>query len=391
MARVELEGVSKIYVRGGVPAVEQLDLTIDDREFLVLVGPSGCGKTTTLRMIAGLEEPSGGVIRIGGRDVTRLAPKDRDVAMVFQNYALYPHMTVYKNMAFGLEIRSGGGWLSRLVRRVFAPSRAAELAARRREIPARIESTADLLGIKPLLRRMPRELSGGERQRVALGRAIVREPAAFLFDEPLSNLDARLRVEMRRELKQLHRRLSATMVYVTHDQVEALTLGDRVAVMHRGRLQQLGAPLEVYDRPRNRFVAEFIGTPAMNLVRGRLLPGEAGTTFRGGGLEVCHPEWKPWEGREVDLGFRPEAAVTHSTGGVNRARVELVESLGDSSVVHLEVEAADGEQARLTCKEAGRSVAKPGDLVSLEIPGKACHIFDCETGENLSCLNNSTI
>jgi len=240
MARVSLEGVSKVFPNGE-RAVDSLDLEIHDREFLVLVGPSGCGKTTTLRMIAGLEAPSSGKIAIGDRIVNDVAPKDRDIAMVFQNYALYPHMSVYKNMSFGLELRFGGGLLARLLRRLFKPTKAAQLESRRKTIKDRVRQAAELLGIEHLLGRMPRQLSGGERQRVALGRAIVREPAAFLFDEPLSNLDAKLRVEMRRELKRLHRELNATIVHVTHDQVEALTLGQRVVVMSDGPASRAAA------------------------------------------------------------------------------------------------------------------------------------------------------
>jgi len=269
MAGVVLAGVSRVYP-GGFQAVQHLDLEVRDKEFLVLVGPSGCGKSTTLRMIAGLEEASGGEIRIGGRVVNDVAPKDRDIAMVFQNYALYPHMSVYRNMSFGLELRYGSGWLQRAWRRLFQPARAAELSVARSGIDQQVRSAAKMLGIEPLLERMPRQLSGGERQRVAVGRAIVRQPAAFLFDEPLSNLDARLRVDMRRELRQLHRRLQATIVYVTHDQVEALTLGDRVAVMDQGAIHQIGSPMEVYDHPKDRFVAGFIGSPPMNFLEGRI-------------------------------------------------------------------------------------------------------------------------
>ena len=234
MARVDLEGVSRVFP-GGVVAVDNLNLTVKDQELLVLVGPSGCGKSTTLRMIAGLEEVTAGEIRIGGRSVNDTPPKDRDIAMVFQNYALYPHMTVYKNMAFGLQLRYGVSWFKQALYRIARPAEAARLAQRRLEIDERVRQAAATLGIDKLLERMPRQLSGGEQQRVALGRAIVRQPAAFLFDEPLSNLDAKLRAETRRELKQLHGRLKATMIYVTHDQVEALTLGDRVAVMDRGK------------------------------------------------------------------------------------------------------------------------------------------------------------
>ncbi|MDB5304918.1 MAG: Maltose/maltodextrin transport ATP-binding protein MalK [Phycisphaerales bacterium] len=253
MARVELEKVSKVYP-GGVTAVDAIDLHIADKEFVVLVGPSGCGKSTTLRMIAGLEEITGGVIRIGDRTVNDVAPKDRDVAMVFQNYALYPHMSVYKNMAFGLKLRGMG----------------------RGQIRHRVTEAARVLDIEHLLQRKPRQLSGGQKQRVAVGRAIVREPAAFLFDEPLSNLDAKLRVTTRAELKRLHHRLKTTTVYVTHDQEEAMTLGDRIVVMKEGVIQQADAPLATYNFPANRFVAGFIGMPPMNFFDGilKMLDGE---------------------------------------------------------------------------------------------------------------------
>ncbi len=285
MAGVVLENVSRVYP-GGVAAVRGIDLEVLDREFLVLVGPSGCGKTTTLRLVAGLEELSSGTITIGGRRVNDVSPKDRDIAMVFQNYALYPHMNVYRNMAFGLELRGrvGGWWW--LYEWALPAQRKAARAARRYDIAERVHQAARTLGIDDLLERYPRQLSGGQRQRVALGRAIVRNPAAFLFDEPLSNLDAKLRVEMRRELKQLHQRLQSTMIYVTHDQVEALTLGERIVVMHDGQIQQVGPPMEVYDWPANRFVAGFIGTPAMNFIDGRLETVAAGLRFRRDGWSL---------------------------------------------------------------------------------------------------------
>lgn len=285
MARVFLEGVSKQY-SPEQRAVTELTLEVADREFLVLVGPSGCGKTTTLRMIAGLESISSGRILIGDREVQQVPPKDRDIAMVFQNYALYPHMSVYKNMSFGLELRNGGGWISRLWRRIRQPEVARRLEERRREIPQKVQAAAESLGIEKLLQRKPHQLSGGERQRVALGRSIVREPAAFLFDEPLSNLDARLRAEMRGELRRLHRQLQTTMIYVTHDQVEALTLGDRVAVMRGGQLLQVGPPMEVYDEPVDTFVASFLGSPGMNLLDGWLSRQADGWLFELSGESV---------------------------------------------------------------------------------------------------------
>src|SRR5512136_2441857 len=251
MARVILEGISKSF--GNVEAVRDFDLTVEDKEFVILVGPSGCGKSTALRMVAGLEEPTRGMIYIGDREVNDLPPKDRDIAMVFQEYALYPHMSVYKNMAFGLKLKKFP----------------------REEIDQRVKDASEILGIETLLERKPKQLSGGQRQRVAVGRAIVRKPAVFLFDEPLSNLDAKLRVQMRAEIKKLQARLQVTSVYVTHDQIEAMTMGHRIAVLHAGKLQQVGTPLEVYERPANLFVAAFIGTPPMNFLDARLADGGA--------------------------------------------------------------------------------------------------------------------
>jgi len=289
MATVTLEGVRKIYEEKGRThvAVHRLDLAVADGEFLALVGPSGCGKSTTLRMIAGLESITEGILRIGNRVVNDLPPRDRDIAMVFQNYALYPHLTVYENLAFALRLR--------------------KLAAS--EIDRRVRQAAELLNLGPMLARRPRQLSGGERQRVAVGRAIVRQPQVFLFDEPLSNLDARLRVQMRRELAGLHRRLGVTTIYVTHDQVEAMTLGDRVVVMNEGMVQQVGTPLEIYRAPANTFVATFIGSPAMNLVPGRLdadgrFTAEAGAFSLAGSFPL--PAGLP-RGRPLLLGLRPEA------------------------------------------------------------------------------------
>jgi multiple sugar transport system ATP-binding protein len=271
MAGVELAHITKTY-SGGVRAVDDLSLTIADHQFLVLVGPSGCGKSTTLRLIAGLEEADRGTIRIGERDVTTVPPRDRDIAMVFQNYALYPHMTVYRNLSFGLRLRKMPSLLSRLR----SPSRARQI---KREIHQRVHRVAEMLDIQSLLERKPRELSGGQRQRVAVGRAIVRDPAAFLFDEPLSNLDARLRLTTRAELKRLHQQLRTTTVYVTHDQEEAMTLGDRIVVMKDGRIQQDGTPMELYHRPVNRFVAGFIGMPPMNFFEGLLREHDGSLVF----------------------------------------------------------------------------------------------------------------
>ena len=289
MAAVEFSGVEKVYAKGDRPAVAGFDLTVADGEFLVLVGPSGCGKSTTLRMVAGLELPTGGRITIGGKDVTNLPPKDRDIAMVFQNYALYPHMTVAENMSFALKLRG------------FSKS----------EIEKRVSAAADTLGLRPYMKRLPKALSGGQRQRVALGRAIVREPAVFLFDEPLSNLDAKMRVEMRAEIIRLHNRLGATMIYVTHDQTEAMTMGERIVVMNEGRVQQVARPLDLYEHPVNEFVAGFIGTPPMNV-------------FPAGVFS------------ERKTGLRPEhIAIAGDGSGGFEAEVDFVESLGSETLVHV--------------------------------------------------------
>lgn len=312
MAQVELKSIWKRY--GDVTAVENLDLTIEDRELLVLVGPSGCGKTTTLRMVAGLEEISDGTIAIGDRVVNDVAPKDRDIAMVFQSYALYPHMTVRDNMSFALKLRN----------------------TPKSEIDAQVHKTAEILGIHDLLERKPKQLSGGQRQRVAMGRAIVRNPRVFLFDEPLSNLDAKLRVQMRLEIARLHRELGATILYVTHDQVEAMTLADRIAVMKDGLLQQVGSPLELFDKPVNAFVASFIGSPSMNLLDAeyssstKLFTGD-GFEFAGNGLEL--------EDGGYMLGIRPQHLTPDPLGegaGIE-ARVDVVEPLGSESFLYLKV------------------------------------------------------
>jgi len=338
MSALQLSSLTKRFPDGTV-AVDDLSLEIHDGEFLVLVGPSGCGKSTTLRMIAGLEEITDGEVRIGDRVVNHVPPKDRNISMVFQNYALYPHMNVRKNLSFGLELRYGGGLIGRTVRRLLRPAKARELNQKRKEITPRVQQAAELLKIPHLLSRMPKQLSGGERQRVALGRAIVREPEVFLFDEPLSNLDAKLRVEMRRELKQLHARLATTMIYVTHDQVEAMTLGDRVAVMHEGRLQQVGPPLELYDRPANRFVASFMGSPSMNLLD-CVVTDESRLRIVGEGSEIqCNlPATLSSQlvgriGETVAIGIRPEdVSLTEPTGEAIQLRgeVTLIEALGDA-------------------------------------------------------------
>jgi len=319
MAQVVLKDLNKKYDE--VHAVKDVNLNIRDKEFVVLVGPSGCGKTTTLRMVAGLEEITGGEIAIGDRVVNDLPPKDRDIAMVFQNYALYPHMTVYDNMAFGLKMRK------------FPKA----------EIEKRVQDAADLLGIRELLKRKPRQLSGGQRQRVAVGRAIVRHPQVFLFDEPLSNLDAKLRVQMRVELKRLHDRLETTAIYVTHDQVEAMTLGDRVVVMKDGWIQQVGEPLELYGHPANKFVAGFIGSPAMNFAEGVVAEEGSALTVSNPGMRVpVSParadRLRPYKGQTVTIGIRPEdlRVATDSRTGFD-AVVEVVEPLGSEILLDVKI------------------------------------------------------
>ena len=335
MASIDLAGVHKTYPNGA-HAVSDLSLHVDDGEFMVLVGPSGCGKTTALRMVAGLEDISAGMVRVGERVVNDLSPRDRDIAMVFQNYALYPHMTVRENIGFALRLR----------RRPAA------------EIRAKVEEAADVLGLTEYLERRPAQLSGGQRQRVAMGRAIVREPAAFLMDEPLSNLDAKLRVAMRAEVAKVQSRLGVATLYVTHDQTEAMTMGDRVAVLRSGTLQQLDAPQALYDRPANQFVAAFIGSPPMNLYQGRLAPD--GESVRVGSQELGLPAWlrgsaaARYRDGEVTVGFRPEhlrlaeangstapdgAASSHAAGRRLVGEVELVEALGSEKLVHFRTDA----------------------------------------------------
>lgn len=324
MARVVIEKLNKFYQASRksepVYAVHDLDLDIQDGEFLVLVGPSGCGKSTTLRLVAGLEEISSGTIRIDDRVVNQVEPKDRDIAMVFQNYALYPHMNVYENMAFGLELRK----------------------IPRPEIDQRVESAAAMLGLEALLGRLPKELSGGQRQRVAVGRAIVRQPKVFLFDEPLSNLDAQMRLQMRAEISRLHHQLKATMIYVTHDQAEAMTLGDRIAVMRDGWLQQAADPATVYQNPANRFVASFMGSPPMNFFSGHVRTVEGQRCFVSTGAEGTSGIQLPVpsslaENRSLVLGVRPEHLAVESRPGwaAMEGRVELVEMMGAETLLHL--------------------------------------------------------
>ncbi len=360
MASVTLSKVSKVFA-GDVVAVKDFSMEIRDGEFVVLVGPSGCGKSTTLRMIAGLEEMSGGEIRIGERVVNEVEPKDRDIAMVFQNYALYPHMTVYKNMAFGLKLRK----------------------MPRKEIDAKVRETARTLGIEELLGRKPKALSGGQRQRVAVGRAIVRDPKVFLFDEPLSNLDAMLRVQMRGEIGKLHKRLGTTMIYVTHDQVEAMTMGDRIVVMLGGEIQQISTPMELYNKPKNKFVAGFIGTPPMNFLEGEL-QGQHGTlSFVAGEgriqLEVDarhHAALGRYQGKHVTLGLRPEAFLENRAqqgvpGKSLEALVTLVEPLGPETFLYL-----DAAGQPLTARVPGEVLPRVQSAHVLDVDMSRAHYFD---------------
>ena len=394
MARIALERLTKVYP-DGTRAVSELDLEIADGELVVFVGPSGCGKTSALRMIAGLEEITSGTVRVGERVVNNLPPKDRDIAMVFQNYALYPHMDVYGNMAFGLKMRG----------------------VDKAEIRRRVTSAAKVLGLSDVLRKRPRHLSGGQRQRVAMGRAIVREPQAFLMDEPLSNLDAKLRVQMRAEIARIQRDLGVTTVYVTHDQSEAMTLGDRVCVLRHGVLQQVDRPQVLYERPANLFVASFIGSPAMNLVEATLERDGDGVTARFGPhalrlderLLVERPALRAYGGRRVALGIRPED-VGEATGEPPAAagetidvRVDIREDMGSEVFLHFAVDAppvvadaivevigaealeAADEQTHhhgtsFVARVARGSQAREGDRVTLRVDTSRLHVFDLETG-----------
>jgi len=388
MAEVVLENVTKIY-QGDVRVVDDVSLNVLDREFLVLVGPSGCGKTTTLRMIAGLEDITSGVIRIGERVVNDIPPKDRDIAMVFQNYALYPHMSVYMNMAFGLMLRrkhkAWGGPFGLL----FGGEDYRKAREERRDIDRRVRSVAEMLGIQDFLQRRPATLSGGQRQRVAVGRAVVRDPRVFLFDEPLSNLDARLRIEMRAELKQLHGRVQTTTVCVTHDQEEAMTLGDRVAVMKDGVIHQLDGPLDVYDRPVDRFVAGFLGSPPMNFLEGRLTRSEGRLEFDGGAdqLALCdaHQErMAPFNDQPIVLGVRPEAIKPMNGEGSGAALdvvLDAVEPLGDRMDLYASTRRGD----RLVCRMDARGGLAAGEQAKLSVDMERVHFFaPGDAGRNLS-------
>jgi len=367
MARVTLDGVRKVYDNGFV-AVHGVDLTVDDGEFVVLVGPSGSGKSTTLRIIAGLESLSAGQLTIGGRVVNDVPPNERDIAMVFQSYALYPHMSVYENMAFALHLRK----------------------LPRNEIDARVREAAQILGITGVLERRPRQLSGGQRQRVAIGRAIVRQPRVFLFDEPLSNLDAKLRVQMRREIARIRRELSATVVYVTHDQVEAMTLGDRIVVMNEGRVEQIGSPLELYDHPQTLFVATFIGSPAMNLVEGTAsfdgprrfvatddpsfsIPLTPDQTKR---LAAAAPLRVVAGVRPEDIRVRPPS---ESPGPqMLSAVVDASEPLGNEVLIYLHAARRD-----LTARAAPHMLPRSGERLLLEIDPARVHYFDPARGRSI--------
>jgi multiple sugar transport system ATP-binding protein len=391
VAEVTFDGVSKIYP-DGTRAVDSFDLEVLDGEFMVLVGPSGCGKTTALRMVAGLEEISEGEVKIGERVVNQLAPRDRDIAMVFQSYALYPHLTVYDNIAFGLRLQK----------------------LKKGEIERRVQDVARILGVEQLLKRKPRALSGGQRQRVAMGRAIVRQPQAFLMDEPLSNLDAKLRVQLRAELARILNELGTTTIYVTHDQIEAMTMGDRVAVMRRGELEQVDTPQELYDRPVNLFVGGFIGSPAMNMVEATLEPSNGTLAAAVGSQRIvlgdeklnAHPALRAYEGRTVILGIRPEdledAALAPETAPDRRLRgsVVLREALGSEIVAHFDIDARPAltDDVRELAADVGEeltdqaphttmvgrfgadSAVHKGQEAEVAVDTRALHFFDPDTG-----------
>jgi multiple sugar transport system ATP-binding protein len=396
LAEVVFDGVSKIYP-DGTRAVSDMDLEIEDGEFMVLVGPSGCGKTTALRMVAGLEDISEGTLTIGEQVVNDVPPRDRDIAMVFQSYALYPHLSVYDNIAFGLKIRKEN----------------------KNEIDRRVNEAAKILGLEQYLKRKPRALSGGQRQRVAMGRAIVRQPKAFLMDEPLSNLDAKLRVQTRAEIARLQTELGTTTIYVTHDQVEAMTMGDRVAVMRKGELQQVAPPQELYDNPVNLFVGGFIGSPAMNMVKATIQRADGGLTATTGSQTIGlgdetlsgHPALKSYEGKDVILGIRPEdledASLASDTPADRRLKGEVVlqEALGSEVMVHFTIDAepAATEDVRELAEDVGdervveetpeettmvgrfnpRTDVRVGETAEIAVDTRALHFFDPETGAGI--------
>ncbi|MBY6047883.1 ABC transporter ATP-binding protein [Vannielia litorea] len=360
MSGVRLDRIVKAY--GAVQVVHGIDLEVQEKEFVVLVGPSGCGKSTTLRMIAGLEEISDGDLTIDGRHVNRVAPKDRDVAMVFQNYALYPHLNVADNIAFGLRIRK----------------------EKKEAIAASVEEVGQILGLTPYLERRPADLSGGQRQRVAMGRAIVRRPKVFLFDEPLSNLDAKLRTQMRAEIKRLHKRLGATSIYVTHDQVEAMTLADRIVVMHDGRIEQIGTPMELFLNPANTFVAGFLGSPPMNMVKATVVAGDSGPVAEFDGQQVPLqplPALQNAVGNEVILGIRPEFVKVAEAGapGSIAIEVDLVETLGSEALVHASLQ---GDPFVIRTDTVGQMGILDG-IGGFTIAPHLVRVFDAESGEAL--------
>ena len=366
MARVVFRNVKKLF--DDVVAVDNFDLEVEDKEFVVLVGPSGCGKSTSLRMVAGLEELTEGEVYIEDRLVNDVPPKDRDIAMVFQNYALYPHMTVYKNMAFGLKLRKFP----------------------KEEIDKRVKEAAAILGIEELMNRKPKALSGGQRQRVAVGRAIVRKPKVFLFDEPLSNLDAKLRVQMRAEISKLHNRLQATMIYVTHDQMEAMTMGDRIVVMKDGLIQQVDTPLQLYDNPKNMFVAGFIGTPPMNFIRGKIERSDGKYAFNEGSFSIeldekLSPALQGRDGKEIVFGIRPEDIHDSSqsddlvSGTSVTSRVEVIEPIGAESFWYL----TTGQNTYIA-KVSSYAKAEVNKEKELVMDVSKVKLFDPETEEALS-------
>ncbi|MCO6390805.1 sn-glycerol-3-phosphate ABC transporter ATP-binding protein UgpC [Aliihoeflea aestuarii] len=353
MASVEIDDVRKSF--GNHPVIKGVSVAIEDGEFVILVGPSGCGKSTLLRMLAGLEHISSGEIRIGDRVVNDLPPKERDIAMVFQNYALYPHMTVADNMSFSLMLAG----------------------VPKAQIQERVKPAAEILGLSSLLERYPRQLSGGQRQRVAMGRAIVRDPQVFLFDEPLSNLDAKLRVSMRTEIKNLHQRLTTTTVYVTHDQIEAMTMADKIVVMHDGIVEQIGAPLDLYDKPANLFVAGFIGSPAMNMLSGKLDEADPSRFVTGDGIVLpAPPGIASARGKELVYGIRPEGV---SLGGTVDLKVQVIEPTGSES----QIVALLGK-TQVTCVFRERVMLQPGEILNVSIDPRAAHLFDAKSGMRLT-------
>ncbi|MFD2261604.1 ABC transporter ATP-binding protein [Lacibacterium aquatile] len=357
MASVSIRNVRKSY--GPLEIIKGVDIDIQDGEFVILVGPSGCGKSTLLRMIAGLEEISSGEIAIGERVVNEVLPKERDIAMVFQNYALYPHMTIAENMGFSLKLKK----------------------ADKGEILSKVQRAAEILGLGPLLERFPRQLSGGQRQRVAMGRAIVRDPKVFLFDEPLSNLDAKLRVQMRTEIKEMHQRLKTTTVYVTHDQIEAMTMADKIVVMHDGIIEQIGAPLDLYDKPANMFVAGFIGSPSMNFIRGQI-GADGFTTEAGGKLPLNGSTPAASDGRPAVYGVRPEH-LRLADDGVPHEVIVIEPTGSETQMIVRPVGHATDKRGGLTCLLRERISAKPGEVVKIAPDPAMIHLFDHEHGRRL--------